>query len=216
MGCTATAKLDGNVVPAGVAANDNAVPGGRVAWYRNYHRYYDPASGRYTQVDPLLVDRAATAVHPYAYALSNPLSFIDPSGLLVELWCEQLRGIKHCYVRSKCDNMCPSFDKTYEMGVGMSGTNVYGLTLSWPFESQKKYRQKPQVIDSWSSPDCSLENCIDKTYKRRTSRRLLPYSPMGPNCNTFASDLLSSCGIYTFFPEDAYGAPQGVFSPTCQ
>ena len=80
MGCTATAKLDGEAARAGVAANDNAVPGARVAWYRNYHRYYDPAIGRYTQVDPLHLT-APVVGHPYGYAGSNPLTWVDPRGL---------------------------------------------------------------------------------------------------------------------------------------
>jgi uncharacterized protein RhaS with RHS repeats len=44
-------------------------------------RYYDPAIGRYTQVDPLH-DAAQTELAPYAYASNNPLLFTDPRGLL--------------------------------------------------------------------------------------------------------------------------------------
>jgi RHS repeat-associated protein len=90
MGWTATAKLDDEAPPARGPANDNLVPGGRVAWYRNYHRYYDPGTGRYTQVDPAirvlgilprdLTPTGYSGEPAFAYASSNPLVSIDPTG----------------------------------------------------------------------------------------------------------------------------------------
>ena len=41
----------------------------------NWHRYYDPQSGRYLTTDPL-----NEGLNPYLYALNNPLSVIDPEG----------------------------------------------------------------------------------------------------------------------------------------
>jgi RHS repeat-associated protein len=47
-------------------------------------RWYDPATGRFTQVDPFpgLLSLPGTH-HPYAYALNNPLRYTDPSGEFV-------------------------------------------------------------------------------------------------------------------------------------
>jgi RHS repeat-associated protein len=47
-------------------------------------RWYDPATGRFTQVDPFpgLLSLPGTQ-HPYAYALNNPLRYTDPSGEVV-------------------------------------------------------------------------------------------------------------------------------------
>jgi len=44
-------------------------------------RWYDPATGRFTQVDPFpgLLSLPGTQ-HPYAYTLNNPLRYTDPSG----------------------------------------------------------------------------------------------------------------------------------------
>ncbi|HEY3359042.1 MAG TPA: RHS repeat-associated core domain-containing protein [Polyangia bacterium] len=47
--------------------------------YYNYHRYYDPAIGRYMQADPLLLE--AVEGHPYSYVDNSPLAWIDPDGL---------------------------------------------------------------------------------------------------------------------------------------
>ncbi len=48
--------------------------------YYNWHRYYDPFSGRYITPDPIGL---AGGINPFVYALNNPVSFIDPKGLLV-------------------------------------------------------------------------------------------------------------------------------------
>lgn len=47
--------------------------------YYNWNRYYDPATGRYITVDPIGL---AGGPNPYQYAESNPLKYIDPTGLL--------------------------------------------------------------------------------------------------------------------------------------
>jgi RHS repeat-associated protein len=46
--------------------------------YYNYHRYYDPVTGRYLQTDPY-----REGLNLYAYCHNNPNSFIDPRGLCV-------------------------------------------------------------------------------------------------------------------------------------
>ncbi|NUP12223.1 MAG: RHS repeat-associated core domain-containing protein [Polyangiaceae bacterium] len=45
----------------------------------NWHRYYDPRTGRYTTPDPLGID---AGLDPFAYANNAPTSFVDPYGLM--------------------------------------------------------------------------------------------------------------------------------------
>jgi RHS repeat-associated protein len=93
---TATAALEDAGARWRVAANDEVPSVAGYAWYRNYHRYYDPATGRYTQVDPLLArapmrSRPLRRLHAYAYAGNQPVTRRDPRGLYIvadsqEVW----------------------------------------------------------------------------------------------------------------------------------
>ena len=53
--------------------------------YYNMNRYYNPATGRYMEPDPLLrnpaIINSAAIINDYAYVENNPLRWTDPKGL---------------------------------------------------------------------------------------------------------------------------------------
>ena len=53
-----------------------------LGWYDYQARNYDPALGRWMNVDPL--SEMSRKTSPYVYALNNPVFFIDPDGMMAE------------------------------------------------------------------------------------------------------------------------------------
>ncbi len=75
------------VDPSSTVENNLRFPGqyadAETGLYWNFQRYYDPEGGRYTQVDP--IGFAGGDVDLYGYVSSDPLNFIDPSGMQKDL-----------------------------------------------------------------------------------------------------------------------------------
>ncbi len=57
-------------------------------------RWYDVATGRFTQVDPQIgvPYHPHTIVQDYAYGRENPIMWIDPSGMIEQWWEDMLRN----------------------------------------------------------------------------------------------------------------------------
>jgi len=62
--------------PIGVLAGQRQDP--KTGLHYNYHRYYDPAIGRYLTTDPIGLEGG---INPYVYVQNNPVNFVDPYGL---------------------------------------------------------------------------------------------------------------------------------------
>ena len=66
-------------------------------------RNYDPALGRFLQIDPLAVKYPNLS--PYTYVANNPLAFIDPTGMVIEAASQEEWDKQKGYVINKRDKL---------------------------------------------------------------------------------------------------------------
>ena len=213
-------------LPGQEAEQLNLGPNGATERSYNIFRWYRPSWGRYTQADPLRwlyslmndPQRFEGAVNSYRYALSSPTSYVDPLGLLVQLYCAPVGfggtnllhrftgwiGYKHCFVRIKCD--CPP-SGPYDLRLEVTGPDRSRPGMAEIPAEPRTFRYGEGSIVPISPADNDSSNCKNEDCLLNSYIQMLfagyPYgeNPLaGPNSNTFAHTLLGGCGFQAYWP----------------
>jgi len=161
----------------------------------NWHRYYDPKTGRYLTADPMgIMDNE---INIYVYAINNPIVLTDIFGLKV--WkCSKpaatLYGfMSHQWLRTD----------TKEAGLGRRGDKHYGEDDEIP--GDESHSDYPYISDTAIIPhegvhnqvgsECEVVECVDENC---VNNELIYYKLLGKwtysnNCWTFVRDVLEKC-----------------------
>ena len=170
--------------------------------YYNYHRNYAPSTGRYISSDPVGL---AGGINTYAYAVSNPIIYLDPSGLKTYL-CRRPLGatkadesagqktgpewrVNPLYHQYTCADD-PKHPGRKTCGGQTAGKRIIGL-LHKGAPSEDYYhpvwcREEDEIEDN-----LCLEQCFLNEWKMR--RPLYRISGIGTNCQEYDDGKHKSC-----------------------
>lgn len=169
-------------------------------------RYYSAKLQRFISEDPIQFE---AGINFYTYAFNDPVDLVDPSGLLVEAYCEPVQryylgyifGFLHCRLRVKCDEPPNPFDNSFEWlgpGEGIFAERFNPARGGTP----------GKVVPPPDNSCCEFEKEIVKVfvrYLRLQNAGNFPEYGLDFTSNTFVERLVTEAGGKITFPPGAVG-----------
>jgi RHS repeat-associated protein len=171
-------------------------------------RDYDAQTGRWTTKDPIVFNGAENL---YAYASNNPITLIDPRGLIVER-CGRVAdipigrqlGLEHQWIRTS----------TKEGGLGPANGGVPGGPNA---QSDSPYTTDTSINDHTGQGDMPGATCheVPNVDEECVNRELSIGQGMGKwtpinQCQTVTTDILHKCGGPPGFLDWFWSAMEGI------
>jgi RHS repeat-associated protein len=148
----------------------------------NYHRYYEPRSGRYITPDPIGLEGGNNL---FAYVGNNPINYDDSVGLYVEVgirpfYPHPMPYMRHCFVRFNGNNNDTlSFDRQGVHKDPNPGGAGYSKTTG----------------DKGGDRRCGSNNTDDCVRNEMKKCQGSDFSTLSFNCCRCVSNALYACGL---------------------
>jgi RHS repeat-associated protein len=163
----------------------------------NINRYYDPATGRYTQSDPIGL---SGGINTYTYVGGNTVRYIDKTGLATYMCTAPLHALGGTGSKSGPDKFGNPLYHQY-----ICITDKKRNTICGGQDQRGKERMDPVYgpgkpsNDSYNSKNCESvqpdNSCIEQCLKNKFKEPRPTYGigPQGTDCQEWADDTLEIC-----------------------
>lgn len=162
----------------------------------NWHRFYDPSTGRYISADPIGL---AGGMNLYAYVGGNPINWIDPEGLTTSMCTAPLHAIGGKGKKSGWDvKGNPLYHKYLCVDDGNGGKTCGGQDqrgkkwydpISGPGKPSNDSYDKDRCEEAEPDDKC-IENCLLRKFGEPRPGYGIPF---GTDCQEWADDALEYC-----------------------